>query len=66
MSNWRYFKGLRRQKDKKQEVKPVTPWGPFCYLEQAPHPAPFNKTARAAERRREKKHKRQQREDTYA
>jgi hypothetical protein len=43
----------------------VTPWGPHCYLNQEPHPEPFNKTKRAAQRCSEKRAKRQQREEFF-
>jgi len=37
-------------------------WGPFCFLKQRRHAAPFNKTRRGAERRAERRLKSKQRE----
>jgi len=46
-----------------QKINTPGYWGPFCYLKQKRHDAPFNKKDKGKERRDERRFKLRQREE---
>lgn len=53
-----------RETRRQEQMFPIRPWGPFCYLRQERHPEPFNKRRDGKLRRDAKQYKLRRRLDS--